>query len=200
MKRHPNEEPSLFDEPEEEIFQTEDHPRWEYHSILHMDFLADEAVVAFTYSLEVLESRSGDYSSPVLTKLMNALSALSTSRWKGLRNQAFTIFCGDIIESNAFVVAISAKTAKSVDFIAPYLRGVPGHEFVEAATSRRLLPLYRYDNGYVIEYSDEGLEGTHYIDTSENLGSGLTIYRRIWRPAEDLPSSRSIYGQLVHKP
>jgi hypothetical protein len=169
-------------------------PIWEYTISPHIDFIADEQIVAFCYSLEELESHSG-YSRPILKQIMQALAALASSTKKSLHHQAFTIYGGDIIATGVYVVGFAVKTASLVDFLADYMRRAPAYQSLESCSSTPFIPLYRYDNGYIIEYSEEE-EGTSYVDTEEYYGTGLTIYRRLARPADLIFGSRSVFGIL----
>ncbi|WP_236146344.1 hypothetical protein [Leptolyngbya iicbica] len=58
------------------------------------------------------------------------------------------------------------------------------------------MPAFRYQQGYVVEYSEADMAGTSYLDGDDNYGSQLEIYRRSWQEPEDVGLSDSLYGQL----
>jgi hypothetical protein len=186
--------PSLF--PELDIKPS---PQWEFAALPNIDFISDEpaSVVAFLFQIDTLESVSGIYNRPVFQALLAGLRDLVKCRNKSLRESLFTVFAGDAIGYDVFVVALETKSQDITNFMAPYFRQIPGYFTLEATSSRDLLPAFRYDKGYVIEYSDGGLEGTVYEDTSEYHGSGLTIYRRDYRLPEDIRRKKSVYGRLL---
>ena len=195
-----NEEKSLLLFPEPPILTLD--PQWEFISLPYIDFISDEptSVVAYIFQIEILEKVSGIYSWPVFQALLAGLCHLSRSKNKKLRESAFTIFAGDIFEYNIFVLALETKSKDINNFMIPYFEKVNGYFSLEASSSTNLLPMFRYDKGYVIEYSDSGLEGTAYVDTQEYFGSGLKIYRRIWALPENIGRKKSCYGRLLKNP
>lgn len=174
-------------------------PRWDFKYLPDVDFIADEALCVISFDIAELEkaATSGSYSEPAIKSLLAAFNGLRASSVKSLRNESFTVFGGDAINFDLFLLGIASKKAQVVDFVASYLRQTPGKRFVESGSSTSLMPLFRYDGGYVIEYLEEGLEGTTLIDGPDNYGSGLTFYRRSWQPADSIEARRSVYGKLV---
>ena len=176
-------------------------PTWEFAGLPHIDFISDEptSVAAFVFQIKALEEVSGIYSRPIYRALLLGLHDLSKSKNKTLRERSFTIFAGDILSCNVFVVALETENAELTNFMASYFGQVPGYETLEATSSRDLSPAFRYDKGYVIEYSDGGLEGTTYEDTPDYYGSGLVIHRRCYELPENIGKKRSMYGRLTHE-
>lgn len=199
-----DEELSLFPELDANVNEVKvtqsaaERPQWEFFALDYIDFIADETILAWCYRLDVLERNDSPfYGRPVFNAAFHALRALSECSRKSLRNQSFTVYTGDSLGAGAFVLGASFKTSETADFLSRWMKSVPGYDVVESASSDNFMPMLRYDNGFVIEYSDGGLEGTSYIDSDDQYGTGLTIYRRDWRPAEDINRSRSVYGKLV---
>lgn len=174
-------------------------PTWQFKYLDDVDFISEEAVCAISFDIKELEraSTSGSYLEPAIKSLFAAFNGLRENQIKSLHNQSFTVFGGDLIGYGLFVLALASPQAKVVDFLASYLRKMPGQRFVDAGSSADFMPMFRYDAGYVIEYVEEGSEGEAYIDNSDNYGSGLTIYRRSWQPSENVECHRSVYGKLV---
>lgn len=69
---------------------------------------------------------------------------------------------------------------------------------LEYGSSDSVLPTFRYDCGYVIEYAEIDMAGTNYKDNENNYGTDLTIYRRSWQEPEQVGLTESLYGQLEH--
>lgn len=183
-------QPGLFDEPSGPVWKD---PSAEKHT----DFIADEALVIYFYEIEVLEKVHDVYVVPVFSVLLKALQALSRHSSKRLRERAFSLFAGDAGPGySLFAVGISSEDPKLIEFLGPPLKRVDGYTFMEAGSSYSLLPKYRYDHGYVIEYNEPDVAGTHIIDGPDNYGSNLTLYRRAWAPADLIGKSRSAYGKL----
>lgn len=78
---------------------------------------------------------------------------------------------------------LSARVSK---VLSPYLEQAVGFRTTDFGTIPEvpLVPAFRYQMGQVIEYSDDSVAGTDYVDDEENYGSGLTIRRRVAMPAE----------------
>ena len=175
-------------------------PKWEFRYQPDVDFISEsEQIVAYCYSLRTLEILPSAYDFPVIVQMFACLKQLSQSPKKTLKNQAFTIYVGDVVQTGVFVLGIASNSAQVIDFISPCLKNVPSYQSLQSATSSSFMPKFRYDNGYIIEYSDEGLEGTSYVDVEDNYGSGLTVYRRVCRPPDVIGCARSVYGKLLSK-
>lgn len=171
-------------------------PEWQFPLLPHLDVIGDETVVVYTFDIDALSHVAGDYSEPVIRVLLRSLRELGASKSKKLRSNAFTVFVGDIIGYDLFAVALSTKSPELVNFLTPYFSQVTGYRTLEASSSRQFLPKFRYDHGYIVEYSDEGLEGTKYFDNDDFYGSEQVIYRRIWMPPDAVGRRRSAYGKL----
>jgi hypothetical protein len=133
----------------------------------------------------------------VYKALLGGLNDLSQCKIKKLRERSFTVFAGDAIGYDIFVLAVATESADLVNFVTPYFRKAPGYYTLESGSSRDFIPVFRYDRGYVIEYAEFGLEGTTYSDTDDFYGSGLTIYRRAYIEPEQAGMSKTCYGKLI---
>ena len=180
---------------------TRPEPKWRFPALPYIDIISDDPlpVDAFWFDIQALEEVAGIYSTPVFKATLAGLRALSESPTDALRSSSFTLFAGEALPLNLYCIAVPTDRWPLSDFFAPYLRDVAGFSHVEPESSSELVPVFRYDQGYVIQYSDPGLEGTSYLDTDDNYGSGLTIYRRSWMPwaDEDRRHRKSRYGVLV---
>ena len=174
-------------------------PKWKFAALPHVDFISDEpaSVAAFIFQVKALEEVAGIYSRPVFRALLLGSHDLSKSKNKALRERSFTVFAGDVSSYNVFVVALETENAELTNFMASYFGQVPGYETLEATSSSGLMPVFRYDKGHVIEYSEGGLEGTTYEDTQNYYGSGLVIHRRDYRAPEDIGKRKSVYARLL---
>ena len=173
-------------------------PVWEFAGLPHIDLISEEptSVIAYIFRIAQLEEVAEIYSDPVFAGLLTALRDLIQSQDQELREQSFTIFAGDVLGYNNFVLAVETEDEKLVNFLSPYMRRVPGYYTLEAGSSSAFLPSMRYDKGYVIEYAERGLQGTSYVDDDEHLGSGLTIYCRTSMPPYAAGEIETAYGQL----
>lgn len=170
----------------------------------HTDLIADESAIVYLFSVDALSAIDRFYTRPIYRQLLQALKAFGQHERNRIRNQAFTLFAGDIIgaavpgvEGEVFGLAVDSDAESIATPLERALSKVTGFCGTDTgSTISQFVPRFRYDQGYVIEYSDPEIEGTTYVDGPDNYGSGLTIYRRIWLPAEDVGRRKSNYGKL----
>ena len=169
------------------------HPGWE-----HTDFIADHAPCAFfLYHHEALEDVP-DGPGAVVRALLTGLLALRSGP-KAMRERAFTIFLGDCGPGySIFACALGTIDGRTVSFLTPYMRN-GAFWTIEVADCGTLLPKYRYDHGHVIEYADDDMAGTAYVDDQDRYGTGLVIHCRRTLPPDFIGKSRSVYGKLVDR-
>jgi hypothetical protein len=179
-------------------FKAKSEPRWEFQYEPFTDYIADsEKIVAIAYDIQKLEEISGYYAWPVYIKLFQAFDFLANHNKKTLRNQSFTVYAGDVVSYDRFVLCIGSTNVQLVEHVLFFLKQVNARNYVDAGTSDDFIPVFRYDKGYIIEYSDPESAGETYTDTKDNYSTNLTIYRRQYIPSFIINSKRSIYGKLI---
>lgn len=170
------------------------------------DLIADEPATLYLFSIDALSAQEGFYSNPVFRQLLRALRDLGQDERRQYREQAFTLFAGDLfdaavagVEGEIFGLAVDSAAATAIEPLRRAMTQVAGFCGVDMGAALQLIPKFRYDHGYVVEYCEEELAGTSYTDDADNFGSGLTIFRRTWLPTEEIGRRRSHYGKLRRK-
>lgn len=160
---------------------------WEEIYEKHTDYIREsQFVICWGFDLEALEEAdSGYYAWPVKVALLQGLKAGAASRSKRVRERSLTVWVGDY--GRYYWVAVPGNlSAQVVRVLSPYLEQAAGYDTTDFGRIPEvpLVAAFRYQMGQVIEYSDESVAGTEYVDDEENYGSGLTIRRRVVMPAE----------------
>ena len=133
--------------------------------------------------------KTGIYSQPVQKALYNGLTELSKSKDNNLKGCKFTIWWGDSGGSfEYFNIAISDNAPPKVKkLLHEGLSELTGYLDVadEDTEAVPLVPMFRYENGILIEYvADEFSITTKESDTVDEFGFGLRIKYRMYQPAE----------------
>lgn len=189
---------SLFDEP---VAKTEpmplgENPVWEWRHWEQVDLIAPEPVVVVSFKVEKLEAAyPGLLSQLPLKSVFEVFVALREHKSAVLRRTAFTVF-GGWVGSDLWGIGFSSTDSRIINMLCDPLRKIPGQLYVDSGTSQSLMPCFRYDHGYIIQYVEPDAPATTYLDGEDNYGTGLTIYRRPWQPAELHGKLRSAYGKL----
>ncbi|MBM3497014.1 MAG: hypothetical protein FJX72_22235, partial [Armatimonadetes bacterium] len=145
-------------------------PVWDWPLGAPADYIAPEFMFSFVYSLDRLGAVSPFYTAPVLRALLTGLRDLAKHPRKMMRNQAFTVFHADALQFGAYVLGIGVKDARVSDFLGRHLRAVAGFREMDHGTGA-LVPIYRYDHGFVIEYTDDDGARPH----ADSFATGLTL-------------------------
>lgn len=147
----------------------------------HFDLIpTPERLLCWGFELARLTEVHGDYYAPGMYKaLLEGLQDLSNAVNKRLRERCFAVWGGDY--SDSFWVGVpAALDSRVAKVLGQHFRGVAGYhtqEFGHAA-ALWLTVLFRYDNGQVIEYSDDSVAGQEYPDA---YGSGVKVsYQLLW--------------------
>lgn len=174
----------------------------------HVDYICEsEPLVIFCYDIQELEEINlYAYNQRPFEKLLEGLTLLSRGFTpKKLRSKSFTIYSGDI-SPGFYLYGIGLATGSSdiVQFMDSFLQQVEVSSRIVVDTSTSgstsLVPRFRYDKGYVIEYVGEEGAGISYVDDDDNYKSGITIYRRAYKPSYFINKRQSVYGKLVNEP
>ena len=182
-----------------------DHAQWIDSFEPHTDYICEsDPIVVFCYDLQELEEINPYlYNQRPFEKLLQGLAALSReSTAKKIRSKSFTIYSGDISPDFYFYgIGLVTSNSEVVQFMQRFLQQVeiPSRIVVDTSTSdaTSLMPRFRYDKGYVIEYVGEEGAGSIYIDDDDNYKSGITIHTRAWKPSCFINKRQSVYGKLV---
>lgn len=174
----------------------------------HVDYICDsDPLVIFCYDIQELEEINFcAYNQRPFEKLLEGLGELSKSYTpKKLRSKSFTIYNGDIAPGfYLYGIGLATSSSDIVQFMGSFLQQVEvsSRIVVDTSTSEAasLVPRFRYDKGYVIEYVGEEGAGISYVDDDDNYKSGITIYRRAYKPSYFINKRRSVYGKLVNEP
>lgn len=158
----------------------------------YTDFIpAKNDIRYWFFNSDVLQKKynTGIYSEPVQKRLFEALKELSISEDEKLKACKFTIWWGDSGSSfEYFNLAISDKTpAKVKKMLHERLSQLNGYLDVadEDTEAVPLVPMFRYENGILIEYvSDEFSITNKKVDVVDEFGYGLRIKYRMYQPAE----------------
>jgi hypothetical protein len=151
----------------------------------YTDYISENhSLFCWEFSPEELEQHYGSYYGlHVKSALLQGLKSLAMSRNKRLRDRRFTIWMGDY--GPYYLLGVSSQLSSQVTRVLERLFvevvGYKTSEF-DDLSRLRLKPVFRYESGRVIEYSDESVVGTEKIDDDEWYGSGLTILHRMAAP------------------
>jgi len=150
----------------------------------YTDYISENrSVFCWEFSPEELEQHYGSYyGRPVKRALLQGLKLLAMSRNKRLRDRSFTIWMGDY--GPYYFLGVSNRLSSQVtQLLERYFFEVVGYKTSEFGSLSELLlePAFRYENGHVVEYSDESVVGTEKVDDDEWYGSELTLTHRIAR-------------------
>lgn len=171
----------------------------------HTDYICDsDPLVIFCYDIQELEEISyGLYNQQPFEMLLKGLKTLSSkSNPKKIRSKSFTVYSGDISPGFYFYgIGLATGSYEIVEFMRSFLQrvNVSSRLVVETSTSdaTSLMPRFRYDKGYVIEYVGAEGAGRVYVDDDNNYKSGLTLYTRTWQPSYMIRKRQSVYGKLA---
>ena len=163
-----------------------------YETVLkkYTDIISDNQYITTWYFDSPLLNtvmKYGDYSHAVRQSILRVFKTMAMSGNKRIKYRGFTLFMGDCGESFQYLCAgIRNSTYRAVrDLFYNEFQKIPGyvHETSDRMPFTPLVPLYRYINGEVIEYTyDISRAGKKYIDTVYD--TGLTIHYRLWLSAE----------------
>jgi hypothetical protein len=168
-------------------------PRWEFPTDEeHVDLISyKRSGLVYLYRWQLLEQQ-GIQGPELQDRFFRGLADLGAQN-KRLRERAFTVFVGDYgSDFGGYAIAISTTNGEVSNFLRQYLpkTGLSGPSEGDIPL---LSPLFRYDHGHLIRYTENELAGTTYIDDEEWSGTGKTIYRRgTWST-----DSKSQYGKLI---
>ena len=195
-------QPGLFDSPyvppETGAETPTPKPVWTFHGLPELDYIGDETIHAFVYDISVLEQTSSYYGFEPTKQLLHALKSLGNSKRSKLRERAFTIFMGDAgYGYSMFIVGLASTNADLAAVIRPFMEAVDGFDTEEIGSSSSLMPVYRYDHGHVIRYSDMESAGNTELDDDKNFGTGLELFHRWYMPPEMDGLRGSHYGKLI---
>lgn len=172
----------------------------------HTDYICEsESLILFCYEIQELENINPYlYSQQPFEMLLKGLRALSSETTaKKIRSKSFTVYSGDIAPDFYFYgIGLATGSHEIVQFMQSFLHQIDivSRVLVETSTSDAvsLMPRFRYDKGYVIEYVGEEGAGRAYVDDDDNYKSGLTLYTRTWKPSYLIRKRQSVYGKLVN--
>lgn len=150
-------------------------------SAQHFDLIVSpKRLLCWAFELRRLIEAHGDvYGAEVFKSILEGLKQLSESENKRTRRCHFALWGGDYLGSFSVGVPTSLN-AEVMEILGLHLRRVTGYYTQEFGYTASLpfSPLFTYDAGRVIEYSDDSVAGQEYPDA---YGSGVTVnYRLIW--------------------
>ncbi len=165
---------------------------WEFPSgEEHVDLinLADDGRV-FLFPWEPLDAEGfGTYG--LHRMILLALDELRQD--EKLRDRAFTVLAGDYGPNN-FYLAIG-YAPRDLDlarfFVEQWKKRYMDGPYQRDMSS--LTPVYRYDHGHIIEYTEDRERGTVHVDGEDDYETGLTLHVRDY----ELTDGKSKYGRLV---
>jgi hypothetical protein len=172
----------------------------------YTDYICEsEPLIIFCYEIRELEEINPYlYNQQPFEMLLKGLRALSSKTTaKKISSKSFTVYSGDIAPDFYFYgIGLATGSHEIVQFMQSFLQqvDVASRVLVETSTSDAvsLMPRFRYDKSYVIEYVGEEGAGRVYVDDDDNYKSGLTLYRRTWKPSYLIRKRQSVYGKLVN--
>jgi len=197
--------PQLLIDEKDNKAKSIDHAQWIDSFEPHTDYICEsDPIVVFCYDLQELEEINPYlYNQRPFEKLLQGLAALSReSTAKKIRSKSFTIYSGDISPDFYFYgIGLATSNSEVVQFMQRFLQQVeiPSRIVVDTSTSdaTSLMPRFRYDKGYVIEYVGEEGAGRIYVDDDNNYKSGITIHTRACKLSYFINKRQSVYGKLV---
>ena len=190
---------SLFDEAEGRASERPEHrPVWHFEHEEDVDYIADEPVTAHLYHLQDIKDISRDYEADLFREVLFALIGLADQRTKQRRDCKFTVFCGTVPGRSTYAICIATQQEDVLEHLAARLRGLPGWYLWQEGLSTDFNPIFRYDTGSIIQYVTDETGGTTIVDGNERFGTGATMHRRRWKPAEAVGSTVSIYARRIN--
>ncbi len=201
----PEVEPSLDEGVKPSLGTTkDDYAVWVDAFEPYTDYICEsEPITIFCYEIQELEViNSCLYNQQPFEMLLKGLKALSSKTTaKKIRSKSFTVYSGDIApEFYLYGIGLATSSYEIVEFMRSFLQqvDVSSRILVETSSSdaTSLMPRFRYDKGYVIEYVGEEGAGRVYVDDDNNYNSGLTLYTRTWKPSYLIRKRQSVYGKL----
>ena len=171
----------------------------------NIDYICEsDPIIVFCYDIQELEKINPYlYNQRPFEMLLKGLRALSQeSTAKKIRSKSFTIYSGDISPGfSLYGIGLATSSYEIVEFMQSFLQQVEVSSRIVVDTSTsdatNLMPRFRYDKGYVIEYVGEEGAGQAYVDDKDNYKSGITVYTRAWKPSSFIRKQKSVYGKLV---
>jgi len=136
-------------------------------------------IIGFGFLLDKLDDEM------LYKNVLQSLLIIQKSPNKFIRERSFNIWCG--IHLNRYYIALLENT--TVKIINIFRKTFELH-FSDISTSYGetshigLYPLYRYDNGTIIEYNDDSVAGKTRIDDENWYGTGAKIHFRLCCRAE----------------
>lgn len=156
----------------------------------YTDFISDKQnVLIWGFDSNVLQKHynTSIYSMPVEIQMFRAIKKIAESEYKTAREKKFTIFTGDFGSAfELFGVGITGRTnTKVVEIFTGCFGEIKGYVTMENGRIPRvpMIPCYRYENGLVIEYTDETRRAGKYRRKDAET-SGLKIMYRMQESAE----------------
>lgn len=169
-------------------------PTWEFPSGEdHVDLinLSDDGRV-FLFHWEPLDAEGfGTYG--LRRMILLALGKLRED--PRLKDRAFTVLAGDHGPTlSHLAIGYAPSDLDLARFFLkhwkkPYMDGPVRRDMSS------LIPLYRYDHGHIIEYSEDRERGTVHVDGEDEYETGVTLHVRGF----DLTDGKSKYGRLVER-
>ncbi len=156
--------------------------------IANTDYISNENEVRFyCYSLDVLERASEIYTTPVFRIVLRALRELKKHAAPEMNGTQFTIWCGDAGGQHFYLGFDRTISAEAWDLVQKRIFKIDGFDSFVIARPCTLpvSPIFRYERGAIIEYSDYELAGTERLDNKDWYGSGLTVHRRWYEPIDN---------------
>jgi len=178
-----------------------DVPYADFETIVsNTDFIDEyQPLIAWFFDTEDVDAvTGGSWGRLLLEPLMAGLRELSESASKCLRESAFTILLGEYENQwgySYYHIGVPPNTHQGVlELLTGRLNSVPGYWGLEDLPEGAVrTPVFRYEQGRAIAYSEPEVAGSEYLDDDAWYGSGLTVLRRNWRPASLL--GRELYGE-----
>ena len=174
-------------------------PQWDDPFGLPVDLIGDEYTAGFLFTLSRLEEAAPIYTTPVFRVLLRALTELRSQK-KSWSQKSFTVFIGEFVNYNTFYLGFGLGNTTADGELSMFLRQrletIPAFQEFNSGSSADCVPIFRYDKGFIVEYAEEELGGTSFIDGDDNYGSSQTIYRRGWQPSKMHGLSKSRYAKL----
>ena len=174
-------------------------PEWDEPFGLPIDLIGQEYLGGFVFTLSLLEKEAPIYTTPVFRVLLSALVNLRHQK-KSWSQKSFTVFYGEIVRYDAFYLGFglgnSTVGGELLMFLRERLQKIPAFKEFDSGSSEDFIPIFRYDKGFIVEYSDPELAGTSFFDGDDNYCSNQTIYWRGWQPADMHGLTKSRYSKL----
>jgi len=154
----------------------------EDHYVKYTDFIPEKNfIMGFGFPREMVDNDAINFPGDVYKPLLKALTMIQQSKNKYIRERAFTIWVGDF--NMRFWVAVPDRLSLKVTNI---MRTCFLNKFCVSfgeTEHTSLVPQFRYQYGYIIEYGDDSTVGQTRIDDEDWYGSGATIYYRLPEPS-----------------